>query len=520
MIRRVGGRILLGILLTCVAIVSIAIVVAVVIRSRPSSIRARVARAIGQQLHLEATIGGLSVRFRSRASLEATDVALRIPGRGDLPPFIAIDRLSVEANPVRLASDIVRGHVQGVHVEGLRITIPPQGSREAPAHATITAPSKRSSVIIDDFVADDAVLTVLHRDPAHQPLTFHIHRLEMSRLGFDAPIPFRADLSNPIPEGEVHSEGTVGPWQSSPSDLTLAGTYRFRHADLDTITGIGGMLTSDGAYAGTLGSLRVEGHTDTPNFNLDMGGKAVPLSTTFSAVVNGSNGTTHLDSVDATLFHTTIHVTGDIVNLPGPRGFDIALGASVSRGHIEDVLALVMDSATPPFTGDVNLTSTVRLPAGAAPVHDRLVIDATFALTTARFRDGEVERKIETLSWRGRGQDASQPMSRVASNVNGRLHLGANRISFSSLAFQVPGAAVVLKGTYTLRNNAMALEGQLRTQAALSDVVGGFKSLFIKPFDWLFRREGAGAVIPIRIEGTRDHPQFGVRIGAALTRGK
>jgi hypothetical protein len=66
----------------------------------------------------------------------------------------------------------------------------------------------------------------------------------------------------------------------------------------------------------------------------------------------------------------------------------------------------------------------------------------------------------------------------------------------------------------------MAFEGQLRTQASLSDVVGGFKSVFIKPFDWLFRRDGAGAVIPIRIEGTRDHPQFGVRIGAALTRGK
>src|SRR5690242_5319152 len=106
MIRRIGGRILLGALFACVAMVSVAIVVAVVIRSRPSSIRARVARAIGQELHLEATIGGLSVRFRSRASLEATDVALRMPGRGDLPPFIAIDRLSVEANPIRLASDI------------------------------------------------------------------------------------------------------------------------------------------------------------------------------------------------------------------------------------------------------------------------------------------------------------------------------------------------------------------------------------------------------------------------------
>jgi len=520
MIRRVGGRVLFGIACTLIAALSVAIVVAVVIRSRPSSIRSRVARAVGLELHLDTTIGGLSVRFRPHASLNATDVALRIPGRGDVPPFVAIDRLSVEANPFRLASEILRGHVDAVHVEGLRITIPPSSSEDRPARAMLKSTAGRSDIVIDDFVAENAVLTVLHRDPAHQPLVFHIHSLEMRDLGFGRPIPFRADLSNPIPEGEVHSEGSVGPWKSSPSDLPLQGTYRFRHADLDTIAGIGGLLTSDGTYGGTLGSLRVDGQTDAPNFNLDMGGKAVPLATRFSAVVNGSNGTTRLESVDATLFDTTVHVTGDIVNLPGPRGFDISLTAAVAHGHIEDVLALVMDTARPPFTGDVSLTSTIRLPAGPTPVHDRLVIDAAFALTTARFTDGEVERKIETLSWRGRGQDADLPMSRVATNVNGRLHLGANRISFSSLAFEVPGATVRLQGTYELRDSAMALEGQLRTQASLSNVVGGFKSLFIKPFDWLFRRDGAGAVIPIRIEGTRDHPQFGVRIGAALTRGK
>jgi hypothetical protein len=100
------------------------------------------------------------------------------------------------------------------------------------------------------------------------------------------------------------------------------------------------------------------------------------------------------------------------------------------------------------------------------------------------------------------------------------MHLSGNQITFPALAFEVPGATVALQGTYGLRDSTMAFEGQLRTQASLSNVVGGFKSLFIKPFDWLFRRDGAGAVIPIRIEGTRDHPQFGVRIGAALTRGK
>lgn len=518
--RRIGGRVLFGTALVLIAVLSVTIVIAVFLRTRPAYIRGRVARAIGSELHLEAAIGGLSVRFRPHASLVATDVELRSPGRSDVPPFVAIDRLSVEANPFRLASEILRGHVHGVHVEGLRITIPPSQPSDRPSPSLLKAVSGRKGVIIDDFVAEHATLTILHRDPAHRPLVFRIHELEMRDLAFDRPMPFRADLTNPIPDGEVHSEGSVGPWQSSPSDLPLQGHYTFHNADLDTIAGIGGMLTSDGAYTGTLGSLRVEGRTNTPNFNLDMGGRAVPLATTFIAVVNGSNGTTHLESVDARLFGTTVHVTGDIVNLPGPTGFDIALAANVSHGRIEDILPLVMDAAKPPMTGDVSVTSSVQLPAGPKPVRDRLTIDARFALTTARFTDGDIETKIEKLSWRGRGKDADVPMTRVATNLNGRLRLAGSHVTFPSLAFEVPGATVMLQGTYGVHDSAMAFQGQLRTQASLSNVVGGFKSLFIKPFDWLFRRDGAGAVIPIRIEGTRDHPQFGVRIGAALTRGR
>jgi uncharacterized protein involved in outer membrane biogenesis len=144
MIRRVGGRILFGSMLVLIAIVSVAIVIAVLVRSRPSSIRSRVARAVGSELHLETTIGDLSVHFRPHASLVATDVALRIPGRGDLPPFVAIDRLSVEANPFRLATELLRGHVDGVHVEGLRITIPPQNAGEQSASALMKASATRS----------------------------------------------------------------------------------------------------------------------------------------------------------------------------------------------------------------------------------------------------------------------------------------------------------------------------------------------------------------------------------------
>jgi hypothetical protein len=44
------------------------------------------------------------------------------------------------------------------------------------------------------------------------------------------------------------------------------------------------------------------------------------------------------------------------------------------------------------------------------------------------------------------------------------------------------------------------------------------KRIFLKPIDPLFRRDGAGAVLPIKIGGTRGDPSFKLDIGRVLTR--
>jgi hypothetical protein len=497
---------------------------ATVVLVRPGRIKARVERVVSTHFHLTMTIKDLSLHLRTRAVLEASGVEVRVPDRPDLPPFISIDRLSVEANPFRLATEIIRGHVQIVHAEGVRITIPPG---EAKHEVIPVIPSgsgahqPRSTVIIDQLVTSETVLTILRRKAGDAPLVFQIHTLEMHDLGFDRAIPFHAELTNPIPTGDVVSNGTVGPWQTAPSDLPVRGAYAFRHASLDTIRGIGGGLTSEGHYEGTLDELRVVGTTNTPDFNLDIGGKPAPLSTSFTAVVDGSNGTTHLETVEATLFHTKIHAAGEIVNMPGPAGFAIMIRARIEHGRIEDVLALAMPTG-PPLVGDVSLESAIHLPAGGTPARDRLTADGQFTLRNIHFTDRQIEQKFEALSRRGQGKDKGQPQptGRMTSSVVGAFRLAAGDLWLPDVSFQVPGASVVLSGTYELPTQAMSFEGDLRLQASLSSAMGGFKSIFLKPFDWLFRRDGAGAVIPIRIQGTRDHPEFGLRVAAALRRGK
>jgi len=332
---------------------------------------------------------------------------------------------------------------------------------------------------------------------------------------------FDAALTNPVPTGEVVSTGTVGPWATEPADLPLAGKYTFTRADLDTIKGIGGTLRSEGTYEGIIENLHVVGHTSTPDFNLDMGGKPVPLETSFNVRVEAQNGTTHLDEVEAHLFGTVIHAKGDVVNLPGPAGFDITLSATVAKGRIEDLLRLAVDSPRPLLEGTVGLSCRVLLPAGHVSVRERLQLTGQFDLDRTTMTNPAAELKIKELSQRGQGKSKDEGTDeRVMTSLSGHFRLRRGVLSLPDLSFQVPGATIALDGTYALATGQLDFIGELRMQASMSRVVGGIKSIFLRPFDFFFRRDGAGTVVPIKITGSREHPEFGVRVGAALTRGK
>ena len=78
------------------------------------------------------------------------------------------------------------------------------------------------------------------------------------------------------------------------------------------------------------------------------------------------------------------------------------------------------------------------------------------------------------------------------------------------LRFSVQGARVDLDGRYSLRDQGLNFAGALRLDAPVSQTVTGFKSILLKPIDPLFRRNGAGTHLPIRISGTVSQPSFGV----------
>ena len=327
-------------------------------------------------------------------------------------------------------------------------------------------------------------------------------------------MPFDARLTNPIPTGLVTASGSIGPWNAEDGTRTaLAGKYNFVNADLTTINGIGGTLDSTGDFTGNLEAIRVVGLANVPNFSLDLGGKPLPLTSNFTAIVNGTDGTTELENVDAVLVTTPLNVKGAIRNLPGPGNRHVELAVIVPEGRVEDLLALALDTPNPVMVGDVMLNAKLTLPPGKERVRNRIALSGTFGLIDTKFTSSLVQTKLGELSRRSQGKKKDEPVERVLTDLSGRFAVAKGRVSLSGIKFEVPGATVRLNGAYGLASESLDFRGTLSMRASVSQAVGGFKSIFIKPFDGLFRRNGQGAVLPIRIIGTRQKPEFKLEVG-------
>src|SRR4029450_913806 len=137
--------------------------------------------------------------------------------------------------------------------------------------------------------------------------------------------------------------------------------------------------------------------------------------------------------------------------------------------------------------------------------------------SNARFTDQSVQRKIAELSHRGRGKP--EETNQVASDFRGRFVLGDGRLALNDLVFAVPGAQVRIAGSYELKPETLEFKGNLLLDAKISETVTGFKSVLLKMADPLFGKPGGGSSIPIKIEGTRDDPKFGLDMGRVFKRG-
>jgi hypothetical protein len=86
--------------------------------------------------------------------------------------------------------------------------------------------------------------------------------------------------------------------------------------------------------------------------------------------------------------------------------------------------------------------------------------------------------------------------------------------TFSDFSVRVPGASVLLSGTYSLLNLRINLQGPMRMDASLSHATTGVNSVLVKVLAPVIRQGKSNKVVPVRISGTYEHPSYGLALGA------
>jgi hypothetical protein len=483
----------------------------------PEQLRARMERFLADRFDSDVELHDFGAHPLPRLTAHGSELVLRRHG-AERVPFIEIKTFEVHASPFGLFRK--PREIDHVLLRGVAVRVVPKRDRQEDSAPQGDAGSRPPSLVIHELVAENTVLQLEPKNPAKPPRVFDIHRVRLMEASLETPTGFEARLSIPTPPGDIDAHGRLGPWvRSDPGRMHVDGGYVFKDADLGVFKGISGRLSSTGKFDGPLEELAVSGRTETPKFALTSAGNPMPLSTEFDALVDGTSGDTILKKVRATLAKTVILTSGRVVRSRETKGRLIRLTAQVDGGRLEDLLRLTVKGPRPPMVGLARIRARMELPPGERDVIQRLRLQGEFHLASARFTDFDVQKAIASLSRRARGiMDESAPGGdRVVSNFGGVFTLADRRLYFSRLTFSVPGAQVRLTGTYDLPSERPDFTGVLVTQASLSQMTSGWKAVLAKIADLWFRRNGE-TVIPIKVTGTKDKPEFGLDKKRALTR--
>jgi hypothetical protein len=507
------ARVVLGVLIGAIAISVIAIVVS--FRALEPRMHDWVTSNLSKALDSRIELGAVHVRWLP-LQLHAHDLTVRHRGRTDIPPLLVVKSFIVDLKPTDLQSSTI----DRVWVDGLELTIPPKDSqtgRRSLPWPDGSDTGESSGMIIRQLIASNAKLTVVPSDPEKTPKVWDVSALEMKNLRAGESATFTASINNPIPQGRIEASGKFGPWQKrDPGTSALSGEYTF-DADLGTIAGLAGRLGALGTMDGSLEHISTKGQTKTSDFRLtELDGISLSLHTAYDAVVDGIEGDVALKHVDVTLGKSKFAVQGIVEGTKGLKGKRVIVKVNSDSANLGELLRFVSKAARPPAEGTLVIDAALDLPQGQQRVLERVALEGAVRAERVRFTSEAVQDKIDELSRKAQGRPEDSSIDDVASRMATKFTLRNGVFTYRGLSFNVQGATVRLDGTHSLRSKAVDLSGVVLLNATVSQTQTGFRSWLLKPFDPLFRKNGAGTRLAIKVAGTQDQPKVGLEIGRTL----
>jgi hypothetical protein len=117
-----------------------------------------------------------------------------------------------------------------------------------------------------------------------------------------------------------------------------------------------------------------------------------------------------------------------------------------------------------------------------------------------------MQQQVDSLSMRAQGKPKlanAKDAEVVGSSLSGQFAQADAVMTVSGVNYQMPGAQVTMDGEIQMVPSTFEFHGKVRTEATASQMTTGWKSMLLKPFDGLLKKNGAGVELPVKITGTR-----------------
>jgi hypothetical protein len=407
-------------------------------------------------------------------------------------------------------------------IQGMAITLPPPvpgastGARIKAGNRLIPA----EVMMLDSLVATDTTLTIESSTSGHPPIELTFERLSLGDFAVGKAFAYDAVLVGLNGHARMHSKGHIGPWNSErASQIPLDGNYHLTALDLATVNGLRGTLAAHGRVVGTLREIAVDGTSDIPDLAFDTSAHPIALHIDYHAILNGLRGTLDVEPATLHLLGTTFTATGSVARDPdhptATSGFDTDLDLVMKSGRAEDVLALVSSPRPAIMTAIMSSTTHLAIKPGPQRLIQRIVATGSAQLDNVLFSNPTIQQQFDSLSLRAEGhpKEAKQlgpNVPKAPSDVTGNFRMSNGNIDLSQVVSRRPAMLILLDGRYELTGTEMDMHGVLRTAVPASHMTSGWKSLLAKPLDPFLKKHGAGMELPIRVNGDRSNPHFGL----------
>ncbi|HLZ91599.1 MAG TPA: AsmA-like C-terminal region-containing protein [Candidatus Acidoferrum sp.] len=503
-------------IVTAAALLAFAIVGLILLALHWPFTRQRVIDGLQEDFHGTVTFRDFHLTFLPHPGCVAEGAALVRPGFPSSPPFVSAQKLIIRAHYLDFL--LRPGFISRIELQGLQIHVPPIGTM--PPEPPDPNPSTNT---VGQVIANTSILEVARK--AAPPLHFDIHALTLHSVSHKAGFSYDVAFLNAQPPGEIQSRGHFGPWNASdPGQTPVFGTYKFEHAYLGNLEGIDGVLAAHDSFQGTLNQIETHGSVEIPDFQVRRAARSSSIDSRFHAFVDALHGDVHLEHVETTIVNTIVLARGAVEESSGHPGKVTSLDLNVSRGRIQDLLRLFIKEPRSPIVGAISFRAHVTVPPLGRPFEQEVILVGDFGIDDGRFTKAETNKKVAGLSQRAQGKKTDdkdkgtvdpeeEDAERIVSDLKGHVDLKNGIATLTDISFSIPGAVANVHGTFNLLNEKIDFHGTLKTDAEFSKMGGGgLKSIFLKPFDAMFKKKPKGAEIPIKMTGTYSHPQPGLEI--------